>query len=273
MYIHSILTVGFLSILPVSAIQYANFNTGNYAYPFAAVLNHEQSSISEQIGFGDSSGTFTVTTSTTGSSWGYGGSMNLPGGPTGVPISEDMVHPDFTSTYSVENLTVLSFSGAPDQTVTFDLDFTTLVGGFLPAGSVIVWGDVDGVESATLTATSTTPTIPWYKLDSTDFYQAGITLNGPYGSDQPAPTAADFPTATGTVASTLELNGPGPSLFTDSVANFIVTQTDITHLQIVAEGETGVNFTQSLAVGIVPEPSTAGFGLLATSLFFLRRRP
>jgi len=272
MFTRHILALGFLSVLPVSAFQYANFNTGAYSYPFGAVFNHGQPTVSGQIGFGDDSGTFSLTTSTTGSSWGYGASLAFPGGPTGVPISEDMVSPDFTSVYSVENLTVLAFSGAADQTVTFNMDFTTLVGGYLPAGSVIVWADVDGIESATLTGLSTTPAIPWYNLDSTDFYQAGITMGGPYNSNQPAPTASDFPTTTGTVGSTLALNGPGPSLFTDSVANFIVTKTDLTSLQIVAKGETGVNFTQSLAVGIVPEPSTGLLGLLASTLLFRRRR-
>ena len=267
------IALALLLALPAFAedLDYAQFNTGTFAFPHSSTNNYSTNSLSQQISFDSYPGYFTVTAITTAPTWGLGGGY-FPAAPTGVDIDPLWVSPAFTSQHSVDGLSVLSFAGAPNATTLFALDFSTLDGGYLPAGSVIAWGDVDGGEKASLYAGGVDN---WYSLAPENFHQAGITVGQPYNTGQPEPTPADMPTTQGSNATTLVLNGPGTPV-TDSVTNFIFIQKAIQKLFITSTGSPNTHFTQTFAVATstsaVPEPTSGILVMLAGGLLLRRRR-
>jgi len=210
-------------------------------------------------------GSFQTTISTTGSSWGLNPG---PQPPTGVAVNPSWVDPAFSG--DLTNLTVLAFLGGIGNTVNITLNFSTLNGGVLPAGSVIAFNDVDGLEQTSLTGPS-----GWYSLSSGSFYQAGVNVGSPWGSGQPSPAPGDVPSTAGSTATDLILTGPPAN--TDGVTNFIVTRVDLTSLTITARDTDGTSFAQALAIGLVPEPSAACLlglaGIIAVSRRTRHRAP
>ncbi len=254
-----IFTLSFvLGTAAVRAADYADFVTGSFSPSlnpaFFALSKTEQVSLA-------SLGSFQTTISTTGAAWGVETFVRPP---TGVAIDPSWVDPAFPG--NLNGLTVLGFLGGIGQTVTVSFNFTSLNGGFLPAGSLLAYNDIDGTEMATFTTSSS----GWYSLSPGQFYQAGVNIGSPWGTLQPPPGPRDIPSTIGSTATQLKLTGPGA--VTDGVTNFFVTQTDLTSLTISATGSPGMQFAQAVAIGVIPEPSGALLLWLAGIFSLAQRR-
>ena len=239
------------------AAQFANFQVGNFNPSFS--LGYFATSKTESVPLG-TLGNFTTTISTTGFSWA------TPGTPTGVAIPDTWVEPAYAG--QLAGLTVLAFSANANNSVAIQFNFASLTGGFLPAGSVIAYNDVDGAEQVTLTSSISS----WYSTDSTAFYQIGTNVGSPWTTGQPVPGPGSIPSTAGSTVNSLVLTGPGVGLLSDGVTSFIVTQVDLTSLSIAAKGSAGTPFAQSLAIGIIPEPSPVLLLGAASAIGLLRRR-
>lgn len=239
-------------------VEFANFQTGSFQ--FGAPGHFGGTSKSEAVPVG-SLGSIQTGISTSGTAWGV---QTISNPPTGVAIPSSWVDPLFPGNLS--GLTVLAFLGGIGDTVTISLDFSGLVNGILPAGSVIAYNDIDGGEQAIFSAGISN----WYSLTGGNFYQGGTNIGSPWTTGQPSPGPGDIPSAAGSTASSLVLSGTGAN--TDSVTNFIITLLDLTSLNITASGTPGQQFAQALAVGVVPEPSGAVLIGLTGAVLLLRRR-
>ncbi len=238
------------------AAQFANFQVGSFNP--SASPGYLATSKTESVALG-TLGNFTTTITTT-APWD-------PSGPaTGVAIPETWVEPAYSGQLS--GLTVLGFLARANSSVAIQFNFASLTGGFLPAGSVIAYNDIDGLEQVTFS--SSVPS--WYSTAPLEFYQVGTNIGSPWGTGQPVPGPGDIPSTAGSTANNLVLTGSGLGVQTDGVTNFIVTQADLTSLSISANGSLDTPFAQAVAVGQIPEPSAAviigALGLIG----LLRRR-
>ncbi|TAG08347.1 MAG: PEP-CTERM sorting domain-containing protein [Verrucomicrobia bacterium] len=240
------------------AATFANFQVGSFN-PSASPAYFALSK-TESVPIG-SFGNFSTTISTTGSSW-----ANILEPPTGVAIPDGWVEPAFSG--QLAGLTVLAFRGAANSSVAMQFDFTSLAAGFLPAGSVIAYNDIDGAEQATFTSSVAN----WFSTTPTNFYQIGTNVGSPWLTGQPVPGPGSIPSTAGSTANSLVLTGPGVGILTDGVTNFIVTQFNITSLSINASGSSNTPFAQAVAIGAIPEPSAPLLIGAAAALGLVRRR-
>lgn len=249
----------FLALLGTSsfglAAQFANFQVGSFNPSFSP--SYISTSKTESVALG-TLGNFTTTISTT-ASWA------LTGPATGVAIPETWVEPAYSG--QLTGLTVLGFLASANSSVTIQFNFASLTGGFLPAGSVIAYNDIDGLEQVTFS----TNVPSWYSTAPQSFYQVGTNVGSPWTTGQPVPGPSDIPSTAGSMASNLVLTGPGLGRQTDGVTNFIVTQVNLTSLNIAANGSLDTPFAQAVAIGQIPEPSFAAF-IGAIGLISLLRR-
>jgi len=238
------------------AAQFANFQVGSFNPSLSP--GYISTSKTESVSLG-TLGNFTTTISTT-ASWA------LTGPATGVAIPETWVEPAFSGQLS--GLTVLGFLARANSSVAIQFNFSSLIGGFLPAGSVIAYNDIDGLEQVTLF--SDVPS--WYSTAPSAFYQVGTNVGSPWTTDQPVPGPGDIPSTIGSTANALVLTGPGVGILSDGVTNFIVTQMDLTSLNIAANGSIDTPFAQAVAIGAIPEPSSAALIGAAGLIGLFRRR-
>ena len=243
--------------LEAQAGTFANFQVGSFVPSLAP--GYFALSKTENVSLG-LLGSFQTTISTTGSSWGVD---TVPRPPSGVAIDPSWVDPSFPGDLS--NLNVLAFYGGTGNSISIVMDFSTLSGGVLPAGSIIAFNDIDGLEQTTLAGPA-----GWFSLAPGKFFQGGVNVGSPWGSGQPSPGPGDIPSAAGSTATDLTLTGPAAN--TDGVTNFIITQVDLSGLNITAHDTDNTQFAQALAIGLVPEPAPAWLLGMAGSLAVWRRR-
>jgi hypothetical protein len=170
----------------------------------------------------------------------------VPGDPTSGVLSQAQLSTAISNTMGITSLDLVSFKAAGGATVTITLNFSNLPGGYLPAGSILDYIDVDHSESAVITGTS-----GWFNLatiSTLDITAAGGTIS----PGEPAPNSTDMPTFAGT-STTLTLSGN--PIATDTSGVLIPLATNLTSLVIVATGSGSATFFQGLALS-VPEPAS-----------------
>jgi len=238
------------------ADQFANFQVGSFIRSLTP--GYFATSKTESVSIG-TSGNFTTTIFTTGATWETGGP------PTWVAVPDAWVEPAYSG--RIDGLNVLGFLANPNSTVEIQFNFTSLTNGFLPAGSIIAYNDVDGGEQTTFSSNISS----WYSTAPSEFYQVGTNINSPWTTSQPLPGPGSIPSTTGSTANNLVLTGPGVGLNTNGVTNFIVTQVNLSSLSIVAKGSPNMSFAQAVAIRMVPEPSSAMLIGAAGVIGLLRR--
>lgn len=197
--------------------------------------------------------------------------FSVPGTPTGGNVPNSQLTSALISTLSLGSggLDVLGFKAAAAAVVTITLNFTGLPSGYLPAGSMLTYIDVDFLETTTITGAS-----GWFNLGTITALDA--TNGSPISPGELNTTAADFTTFSSALAGT-QLVLSGTTAATDSPAVVIPIAANTTSLNIVAQNSNTptATFYQSLAITIVPEPSSiALLGTVAVPFFvqLVRRR-
>jgi len=185
--------------------------------------------------------------------------------PTTVAVAQTQINPSLQY-LAPTGLNVLAFKGDGDTLVTMGFDFSTLVGGVLPAGSWIGYADVDGGERAFLNAfdAGNVALANWWTVMG----YGDITANA-QTSNQNDPVLADYPDLSTSTSTELRILA-GNFANTDSVITFLQTTADIRSLDISAFDTDLSTFYQSVAIAPVPEPASLGLALLGV-LPLLRR--
>jgi len=173
--------------------------------------------------------------------------FSVPGDPTGGILPQSVLSTDIQTALDDTELNLLGFKGTSGATVTLTLNFSSLPGGYLPAGSLLVYADVDHSETATLTGPS-----GWFNLSTIstlDVTSGGYTIP-PY--NEPAPGPADMTGFSGSGAILTLLGQPAA---TDTPGVIIPLAINVNELTIVATVQNGT-FFQGLGIETVPEPTT-----------------
>jgi hypothetical protein len=193
--------------------------------------------------------------------------FTIPGDPTGSTVTQSQLSASIISALgTTSGLDVLGFKSAAGTTVTINLNFSNLPGGFLPAGSLLAYADVDHAETTTITGAS-----GWFNLGT--ITALDVTNGTPISfGTEPDPAPADLMAFSGS-GTTLTLTGQTNA--TDSPGVIIPLASNTTSLTIVAT-HPSATFYQSFGIA-VPEPSSmALLGTAAVPLFFfaqiIRRR-
>ncbi len=161
-------------------------------------------------------------------------------------------------------LDVLAFKAGAGALVTITLDFSGLPGGFLPAGSLLAYTDVDFAETTQIVGNTA-----WFNLGS--ILPGDVTNGVVTGTGEPDTTPADFTTFSG-AGTTLTLTGAAAA--TDSPGVLIPVTANLTSLTITANNtnDPGAAFYQSFTIAAIPEPGTAILALAAPLLLLRRNR-
>lgn len=206
----------------------------------------------------------TVTNPLTGTpAWALTGA--IPGTPTGTTIQQSMLAPAVASALgTTDGLDVLAFKGGAGAVVTITLNFGNLPGGYLPAGSILAYSDVDFLETTQIIGNTT-----WFDL--TSIVTGDITNGVVIGGGEVDTTPADH---TGVSGSGTTLTLTGASAATDSPGVLIPVSANLTSLTIIANNTANpsATFYQSFAIAAVPEPSVLAITLAAPLLLLRRNR-
>ncbi len=190
----------------------------------------------------------------------------IPGSPTGTTVAQSALSPAIiTALGTTSGLDVFAFKGGAGAVATITLSFANLPGGFLPAGSILAYTDVDFRERATLTGDVS----GWFNLGTITALDAsnGVTT----GTSETDVTPADLTTFGGS-GFTLTLDGA--TLATDTPSVIIPIAANLGSLTITANNPNDnlADFFQSFGIAAVPEPATALLLPLAAGFLLIRRR-
>jgi len=207
--------------------------------------------------------TNSASTSSPGGTPGFAFTGMVPGSPTGITVANAALTPAIVAALdTTDDLDIFAFKGGVGAVITITLDFTNLPGGFLPAGSILAYADVDFLETAVLTGAS-----GWFNLGTISLLDVtnGVILE----TSQSDTTPADFTSFAGS-ATTLTLTGAVAA--TDSPGVIIPLAINLTSLTITAAGPgNSANFFQAFGIAAIPEPTSVAM-LILGGMFLLRRR-